>query len=540
MKSVLQLSFHILFYAIHVVALYFWLIWSIGYQVQQKCLSFWGCARYISYSSLGYGVDLADGQWREFRNSLPLLFKAMIGISIVYFVYKTSLAGKGYTVVHISWFRVVVGLVVLFIQHGLHSLIILTIAYLGFCIFKMFRGYKYIHPMITWIFALAVLFFKESYRWKHLPGFQFLAPLFDKGKYGALYGWQLPANFLVLRMVSYSMDSHWSLNKPSVPAPHPVEKGMEEKKCPFAAPKTTQVSSDYDAVHYCAYLLYCPLYMAGPIITFNDYMKYTHTPQTKENTLHYAIRWVIAVGLLELLTSQFPFFGVVASGMLPHLSISEIAVVFYVLLKLMWLKFLVIWRFFRLWALMDGVCPPENMTRCMSNNRSLEGFWKGWHSSYNLWLVRYLYKPLGGRGSRVWSVWLIFLFVALWHDLEWKLILWGLLNGFFYVVEVYARRLAETSVMQSLPSTLLHMVVVLSGATYILVLIAVNLIGYGAGVGWVSVVQEKLLSVEGYRTLFVSYYFLCIGVKLMMFIEELRNGDVSSLSVADTEAKKQQ
>lgn len=109
------------------------------------------------------------------------------------------------------------------------------------------------------------------------------------------------------------------------------------------------------------------------------------------------------------------------------------------------------------------------------------------------------------------------------------------------MVEVYARRLAETSMMQSLPSTLLHMVVVLSGATYILVLIAVNLIGYGAGVGWVSIVQEKLLSVEGYRTLFVSYYFLCIGVKLMMFIEDLRNEDWSSNAAAvDVKEKKDQ
>ena len=521
MKSLLQLSFYLLFYSFHVVVLYFYLIWSIGNGVKQKCLGYWGCARFINQSSFDYAVDLADGQWREFRNSLGLLFKSVIGITIIFWVYKKSFGSVRCTEENVSWFRVVVGLVVLFIQHGLHSFIILCIAYIGYHVFKIFRGYKYLHPIVTWLFALSILFFKESYRWKHLPGFHFLVPLFDKGRYGGLYGWQLPANFLVLRMVSYSMDAHWSLTKPQ--APHPVEKGSEEKKCPFAPPASTTVSSDYNPIHYYAYILYCPLYMAGPIITFNDYMKYTHTPQQKESSLRYAVRWLFAYGLLELLTNQFPFFAVVASGMLPYLSISEIAVVFYVLLKLMWLKFLVIWRFFRLWALVDGIAPPENMTRCMSNNRSLEAFWKGWHSSYNLWLVRYIYKPLGGRNSRVWSVWLIFLFVALWHDLEWKLILWGLLNGFFYVVEVYARRLAETSMMQSLPSTILHMVVVLSGATYILVLISVNLIGYGAGVGWISIVQEKLLSVEGYRTLFVSYYFLCIGVKLMMFIEELRS-----------------
>lgn len=46
------------------------------------------------------------------------------------------------------------------------------------------------------------------------------------------------------------------------------------------------------------------------------------------------------------------------------------------------------WRFFRLWALADGVDPPENMVRCMANNYSTFGFWKSWHRSYNLWIVR--------------------------------------------------------------------------------------------------------------------------------------------------------
>lgn len=55
----------------------------------------------------------------------------------------------------------------------------------------------------------------------------------------------------------------------------------------------------------------------------------------------------------------------------------------------MWLKFLLLWRFFRLWALADGVLPPENQVRCMSNNQSIGQFWRGWHASFNLWLVRY-------------------------------------------------------------------------------------------------------------------------------------------------------
>ena len=63
------------------------------------------------------------------------------------------------------------------------------------------------------------------------------------------------------------------------------------------------------------------------------------------------------------------------------------------MLNFMWLKFTVVWRCFRLWALLDGVESPENIRRCVNNNYDIEGFWKNWHSSFNRWLVR-LSPPL--------------------------------------------------------------------------------------------------------------------------------------------------
>ena len=77
-----------------------------------------------------------------------------------------------------------------------------------------------------------------------------------------------------------------------------------------------------------------------------------------------------------------------ATGLYQQLSPPQLAVLAYGTLKLMWLKFLLLWRFFRLWALADGMLPPENQVRCMSNNQSIGQFWKGWHASFNIWLVR--------------------------------------------------------------------------------------------------------------------------------------------------------
>jgi protein-cysteine N-palmitoyltransferase HHAT len=112
------------------------------------------------------------------------------------------------------------------------------------------------------------------------------------------------------------------------------------------------------------------------------------------------------------------------------------------------LQLLLPWRFFRLWALADGMDPPENMVRCMANNYSPLGFWRAWHRSYNLWIVRYLYIPLGGAHRLVATSMLIFTFVALWHDLSPKLLAWGWLAAIVILPEVMARKTLPPSLVR--------------------------------------------------------------------------------------------
>lgn len=118
-------------------------------------------------------------------------------------------------------------------------------------------------------------------------------------------------------------------------------------------------------------------------------------------------------------------------------------------------QLLIPWRFFRLWALAGGIDPPENMVRCMVNNYSALGFWRSWHRSYNLWIVRYanlvqrricqlnfatryIYIPLGGTKNAVFTTVLVFSFVALWHDLSFRLLAWGWLVSLFIFPELLA------------------------------------------------------------------------------------------------------
>jgi len=57
---------------------------------------------------------------------------------------------------------------------------------------------------LVWGTGLGVLCFKESYRLQYT--YTWLQVFFDRS-YGGMYSWQLPANFLVLRIVSYGLDA---------------------------------------------------------------------------------------------------------------------------------------------------------------------------------------------------------------------------------------------------------------------------------------------------------------------------------------------
>ena len=356
--------------------------------------------------------------------------------------------------------------------------------------------------MFLWFLATFILLFKESYRLLRYRRFHFLVPflipLFDKSRYGGLYAWQFPTNFLVLRLLSFSMDyvdaSMMEIDKTADDADKDVTIGLLDlansevssethRDCKYRKCEECLPICEYNLINFMSYILYAPLYIAGPIITFNAYVYFLKHPQKTEDVRFYAVRWLLCFMLMECLLHYFPFFSVLAAGMLDQLQPAEMAVFAYMLLKLMWLKFLLIWRFFRLWALVDGMLPPENMQRCMSNNHSLSDFWRGWHSSYNKWILKYIYLPLGGSDSRVFSVWLIFLFVALWHDLEAKLLIWGLLNSVFYVIETSATDASRTFyVKYNISVTIQKRLSAAGGALFILVLICVNMTGYAVGV----------------------------------------------------------
>lgn len=192
-----------------------------------------------------------------------------------------------------------------------------------------------------------------------------------------------------------------------------------------------------------AYLFFPPLYLSGPTITFNSFMAQMRTSQPMKGVSYvvmYAIRFLCCGLLLELILEFVPVFGLINHKPFQSLDATAFAGIGLVSLFVLWLKFLVIWRFARLWSLVAGLNPPENMKRCVYNNYSVQGFWRGWHCSYNRWVLRYVYFPLGGGRQgllrRLVNIAIVFTFVALWHDMNPKLLTWGWLIAVAFAPEL--------------------------------------------------------------------------------------------------------
>ena len=60
-------------------------------------------------------------------------------------------------------------------------------------------------------------------------------------------------------------------------------------------------------------------------------------------------------------------------------------------------------------------------------------------------LFRYIYVPLGGSKNVILNTILVFSFVALWHDLTFRLLAWGWLVSLFVIPELAASYLLPAS-----------------------------------------------------------------------------------------------
>ncbi|KAL4205096.1 hypothetical protein AMTRI_Chr01g112970 [Amborella trichopoda] len=474
--------------------------------------------------------DLTDSQWRNFRGNLPILTVVMGVFTFVANTLRSSfqLKGRGMSIV---W--LIISLSYLAYLHGACILFILSIASGNFILVKIF-AYSKLFPCILWIYNLSFLICNRIYEGYSFSSIGQNWAILDS--YRGTFRWHICYNLVVLRMISFGCDYHWVYRASRIDHKKHTQNCSTcslGKACYHLLQEKSVPMERFSFVTYLCYLIYAPLYIAGPIASFNAFSSQLDLPQkthSVKNIICYGVRWVLNLLLMELMTHLFYYNALATSGFWRHSSAFETFVIGYGVLNFMWLKFLLIWRYFRFWALMGGVEAPENMPRCINNCYSLEDFWKGWHSSFNKWLVRYIYIPLGGARRKLLIVWVVFTFVAIWHDLEWKLLSWAWLTCFLWVPEILVK-LAMTNIQAKgmFSQLILRELSAMIGAFTITGLMITNLVGYVIGPAGLDWLKSRMLKPDGLPVLGSIYFTFYVGTKIMFHIREAKRKSPNGL-----------
>jgi len=461
----------------------------------------------------GRKVDDSDGQTRQFRDFafvLLVVFITHVAISRVIQALPQNINVK-----YRKIYSLIFSTIFLSVLYGTSLIKILILLSINYYIAKRFGNNKW-NPILTWIFNISMLFLNDYFKGYKFSAFWSALEFLDK-RNGLMPRWDINYNYCVLRSISFNMDYYWCLkNKEEskdVEEKIIEDQGMKDYK---ERVKDSLLERDYNFFNFLVYILYVPLYLAGPIITFNDFIyQINHRNSLPiKKTILYAIRFVAIVILFEWTIHYMYVNAIIRRRAYENYTPFDYCMLAYFSLNNVWLKLLIIWRFFRLWALADNIDTVENMNRCMSNNYSLAGFWRAWHTSYNKWNIRYIYIPLGGNKSPIINNAVVFMFVAIWHDISLKLLEWCWLIILFLIPETVCTKFINKRIQHWKSYRFIKSV---GAAANMIMMVAANMVGYVIGFDGVKEIFSEVFAFK--HIIFYSYMYFCIMVATQLMFE---------------------
>ena len=161
-------------------------------------------------------------------------------------------------------------------------------------------------------------------------------------------------------------------------------------------------------------------------------------------------------------------------------------------------------------------------------SRNITEFWRRWHISMMSWFRDYIFYPLGGpfKGKGRWILFTLVTFAVsgLWHGADWTFVVWGLLNGLYFIPMILAKQpptfTGVVAKKRLLPS--LKEAGQMSG-TFLLVLLGwvfFRADSLGQAVGYLGrMVTHPLLPGEVWYGYYLAPLLACVGLLIIEWIQ---------------------
>lgn len=237
-------------------------------------------------------VDMSDPQYRQFRNNLMSLL-GMSGAHLVASSVFSWLAPRGNKLD----FVLVFSLALLGVLHGINALKVVALVAGNFLVAKTalkWGGSGWTAPAAVWVYNTALLFANDWFAGYPFAGLHKGLGWLDAHA-GLLPRWHINFNITMLRLISFGIDWHSAVKAGSSAAATPPANHRERVNTALSV-------DDYTLRNLIAYALYPPLYIAGPIMTFNDFI-WQHRQPVKlaaRGKLSYALRFASCLLTMEL------------------------------------------------------------------------------------------------------------------------------------------------------------------------------------------------------------------------------------------------
>lgn len=204
-------------------------------------------------------------------------------------------------------------------------------------------------------------------------------------------------------------------------------------------------------LHYCLFVSFFPQLIAGPIVHHKEML-----PQFSQKSIFSFSHKTLAVGLTLFLVGlckktiladgiavyATPVFQAAARG--SGFTIFEAWLAAFSYTFQLYFDFSGYSDMAIGLAQMFGIRLPINFYSPLKAT-SIIDFWRRWHITLSRFLFEYVYIPLGGnrRGSaRMYVNLMITMFLGgIWHGAGWTFMLWGILHGFYLLINNTWRRL---------------------------------------------------------------------------------------------------
>lgn len=235
----------------------------------------------MTESWFGFYRDDSDFQWREYRENLPIFLPmAVVFLISSHLIKKTCSKSLQAKAMAMKVFYVASGCGFIIFVFGLGGAFMwISLTMLNYFLQKVLSG-KRLFPYILWAFSIYTLYYNYYF---HEEPFHLLVewiPSLGAFLYetysDSLIPWYLVYNMTLLRVIAFGMDKHWYIRKEY---PFDFVKHLqrcndcsEERFCYKNVSETFCEEEEYNSIlSFYAYLLYIPLLITGPQITFNAF-----------------------------------------------------------------------------------------------------------------------------------------------------------------------------------------------------------------------------------------------------------------------------